>query len=509
MNNCLRFGRYEWRSASRQLLADGNPVALGSRALDLLGVLLSNRDKLMSKGELLAQAWPGLIVEENNLSVQISSLRKVLGENAVCTVPGRGYQWVEPVDDGAQNLIPKRSKPSIAILPFTQADGQPDHDYFADGLCEDIIASLSRSPWIFVVASGSSLQFRHAHTSAREICSKLNVQYLMRGKVQRASECLRIKAELIDGATGEVVWAEKYDRSCADLFAIQDEIAAKIVGTIEPAFLKQEEKRAASRPERDLKQWELIMRARWHYWRSSQRHSKEARSLLEQALRLRPNDANALSLLAFCLSTEVWSGWASDPRATAIEARRLATRAVALDDADAFAHFALGVTLLSFGEIDAAIAEQRHALALYPHFAAAAAELGRLFSFSGHTSEGRRLTRQAMADSPTDPRMALWVFGLGVASFVDARYEEAIDHARSAITLRRDWFFNHLLLATSAAHLGQMELARTSLAEGVRLVPSLTVPALRVGHPFKRDADLERYLAGLQAAGWKTLEKNA
>ncbi|MFN3493151.1 MAG: winged helix-turn-helix domain-containing tetratricopeptide repeat protein [Hydrogenophaga sp.] len=508
MNNCLRFGRYEWRPASRQLLADGSPVALGSRALDLLGVLLANRDKLMTKGELLSQAWPGLIVEENNLSVQISALRKVLGEDTVCTVPGRGYQWVEPVAEGEPIITLKRTKPSIAVLPFANMTGQPEQDYLADGLSEDITASLTHSPWIFVVASGSSLQFRSVQASVQETCNQLHVQYLLRGSIQRAAEHLRIKAELIDGTTGGVVWAEKYDRPCVDFFAVQDEITAKIVGTIEPAFLKQEEKRAANRPERDLQQWDLVMRARWHYWRSSQRHSKEARNLLEQALRLRPNDANALSLLAFCLATEVWSGWAAEPKVTAIEARRLATRAVALDDADAFAHFALGVTLLSFGEIDAAIAEHRYALALYPHFAAAAAELGRLLSFSGQTLEGRRLMRQAMDDSPTDPRMALWRFGLGIASFVDAGYEDAIEHARSAITLRRDWFFNHMLLATCAAHLGDLALARASLAEGVRLVPTLTVAAIRVGHPFKNNTDHERYIAGLRAAGWTYQEKN-
>jgi TolB-like protein/Flp pilus assembly protein TadD len=443
------------------------------------------------------------VVEENNLSVQISTLRKVLGDDVVSTVPGRGYRWAVAIEEaGVTAAVNGRSKPSIAVLPFANASGMPAQDYFADGLAEDIVASLSRSPWIFVVASSSSFQFRDVRESVQDVCKKLDVQYAVRGTVRRAELRLRVNAELIDGTSGEVVWAERYDRPYADLFQVQDEIAAKIVGTIEPAFLKQEEKRAATGAARDLHQWDLVMRARWHYWRSSPRHSLEAKRLLGQALRLRPDDVAALSLLAFSLSTEVWSGWSADAKATAIEARRLATRAIAVDDMDAFAHFSLGVTLLGFGELESAIAEQRRALSLYPHFAAAAAELGRLLSFSGNTTEGARLTRQAIADSPTDPRMALWMFGLGIASFVDAKYAEACEHALSAVTLRRDWFFNHLLLATSLAACGNLESARAALTEGVRLAPSLSLAALRVGHPFKRDADRDRYIGGLRAAGW-------
>ena len=142
------------------------------------------------------------------------------------------------------------------------------------------------------------------------------------------------------------------------------------------------------------------------------------------------------------------------------------------------------------------------ALALYPHFAAAAAELGRLLAFSGETDEGCRLIHQAMTDSPTDPRRALWIFGLGIACFVDRCYADAAAHARSAITLRRDWFFNHLLLATSLSHLDDNAGARQALAEGLRLLPTLSLSALRAGHPFRRDADRARYIDGLRAAGW-------
>jgi TolB-like protein/cytochrome c-type biogenesis protein CcmH/NrfG len=502
VSNGLRFGGFEWSSEQRQLLSEGRPVVIGAKAIDLLTVLIDNRNRVVTKRELLEMAWPGAVVEENNLSVQVSALRKILGDNMIATAAGRGYKWTAPIEHASAVAIARRPKPSIGVLPFANLSGSPDQDYFADGLAEDIVASLARSPWIFVVASSSSLQFRDAREPVREIGQKLSVQYLLLGTVRRADARLRVGAELVDCGTGKVVWAEKYDRPYADLFDVQDEIAAKIVGTIEPAYLKQEEKRAAANASRDLHQWDLVMRARWHYWRSSQRHNVEAKRLLEQALRLGPDDVSCLSLLAFSLSTDVWSGWASDAKATALEARRLAMRAVALQDMDAFAHFTLGVTLLGFGELEGAIAEQRRALALYPHFAAAAAELGRLLAFRGETEEGQKLMRQAISDSPTDPRMALWLFGLGIAAFVDGKYSEAAAHARSAITARRDWFFNHLLLATSLANSGNLDLARDALAEAVRLVPSLTIAALRVGHPFKKEADRDLYVGGLRMAGW-------
>jgi TolB-like protein/Tfp pilus assembly protein PilF len=502
----LQFGRFVWLPARRQLLAEGRPVPLGSRALELLQVLLSQPAQLVSKDDLLRRAWPDAVVEESNLPVQIRALRQAVGEDAIQTVPGRGYRWALAVQQAAAPTDPaagaRRRKPSIAVLPLSNASGNSDDEYFADGLAEDVVASLSRSPWLMVIASSSSFQFRDDSRTVPQICGQLGVNYLLRGSMRRGGARIRVTVELVDGASSDVVWAERYDRPDSDLFLLQDEICARIVGTLEPAYLKQEERRAVASAERDLQHWDLVMRARWHYWRSSQRHSAECRRLLEQALRRRPDDVATLSLLAFSLATEVWSGWASDARAIAAEALRLATRAVALDDSDAFAHFTLGVTLLGTGQLHAAMAEQRRALALYPHFAAAAAELGRLLTFSGEVAEGRRLTEQAMAHSPTDPRMALWVWALGIGNFIDGRFAEAAQHARSAVALRRDWFFNHLLLAASCIELGDEPAARAALAEGVRLLPTLSEHALRFGHPFGRPADHERYVRALRSAGW-------
>lgn len=499
----LRFGRCEVRPAERLLLIDGRAAALGARAFDLLLVLIEQRDRVVLKPQLLELAWPGLVVEENNLSVQISVLRKWLGPAAIATVPGRGYRFVAALDEAdPMPLRASEPRPSIAVLPFTNLSGDPQQEYFADGVAEDIIGSLAHSPWLFVIARSSSFAWRSAQPELRTICSELGVRYVVSGSVRRLGPLLRVTAELADGLAGETLWAERYDRPVESLFDLQDQISATIVGTIEPLYLRREEQRAAQRGPRDLQHWDLVMRARWHYWRSTRWHSLEAKRLLEQALQLQPNDVASNALLAFSLFTDVWSGWCDDTKAVIERGHHLARRAVTLDDRDAFAHFTMGVAMACMGQMDRAIAEQRRALALYPHFAAAAAELGRLLAFSGQTQEARQQVLRAMAASPSDPRLSLWLFTLAIISFVDGDYRRAAQHASDAVVQRPDWFFNHYLQAACLAAAGEGPRAREALAEAQRMMPRFTAATLTVGHPFTRAEHRERYIAALRSAGW-------
>lgn len=504
MSSNLRFGKFEWRPSQRQLLADGRPVPIGSRGFDLLSALLLHRAQVLAKGELLDLAWPGLVVEENNLSVQISALRKLLGEHAIATVTGRGYRWALDVTDSHESGLiaaPPR-RPSLAVLPFANVGGNGADEYLADGLAEDVVAGLSRSRWLFVVSHTATLCFRDDRRGPAEIARQLGVSYVVHGGVRRAGPALRVSVALLDARDGETLWTARHDRPLDDLFVMQDEITRRIVATVEPVFLKREELQASRREVRTVEHWDLLMRARWHYWRSSLKHSQDAKRLLLQALTLQPDDVATLSLLAFSLATDTWSGWAENPKTTALEAHRLAMRAVMLDDGDAFAHFTLGVTLLGFGQVDRAIAEHRRALELHPHFAAASAELGRLLAFSGQVAEAERRIRQAMTESPAEPRMSLWLFGLAIACFVDARLREAIEHAAMAISHRPDWFFNHYLMAACLSECGELEAAKESLAEGARLLPTFNMAALRIGHPFTNVVHHERYVNALRRVGW-------
>lgn len=501
----LRFGRLEWSPTERRLLVDGEPAEVGARAFDLLSTLIEHRDRVVCKDELLRRVWQGVVVEENNLTVQVAALRKVVGAKAIATVPGRGYRWAAPLSEPDADPLGAAPgpRPTISVLPFANPGGDPQEEYLADGLADDIAAGLARSPWLFVIAQDSARTFRDSALPPTELCRRLGAQYLVRGSVRRAGGRLRVSAELLHGENAEVLLAERYDRPTDDLFALQDELTERIVATVVPLFLKHEATKATARGVRELRHWELLMRARWHYWRSSRGHHAEAKRLLAEALARRPDDVVALSMLAFCLATEVWSGWAANAKATILEAQRLAQRAIALDERDSFAHFALGVTLAGFGQLDRAIAEQRRALELYPHFAAAAGELGRLLAFAGETTEAREWTRRAMTASPTEPRVSLWLFGLGIADFVDGDWPQAARHAAQAVSHRPDWFFNHYLLAASLVGSGDLESARAAFAEGQRLLPGFDIAAMRVGHPFRQDAPRECYVQALKSLGWK------
>ncbi len=500
----IRFSHCELQPHERRLLVHGRPAVLGARSFDLLLALVERAGQLVGKGELLDIVWPGVVVDENNLQVQISALRKLLGPELIATIPGRGYRFTGRIESAAaQAGVSALAKPSIAVLPFANLSGDADQDYLADGLAEDIIASLARSTWLFVIARNSSFTYRGDKLDHAAICRELGVRYLVAGSVRRVGDKLRVSAELVDGTTRETAWAERFDRPVADLFAVQDEISATIAGTIEPVYLRREETRAAQREPRDPQHWDLLMRARWNFWRSTGQHNREAQALLEQALQLKPRDSSSLALLAFTHMADAWRGRSKEPDAAIAEANRLALAAVRNDDRDSYAHFTLGTALSCVGHFDRAMDEQRRALDLYPHFAAAAGELGRLLAFSGRCDEAMALAQRAIESSPSDPHLSLWLRTQAIASFIANRPAQAARYAAEAVSKRPDWFFNHDLLAACHAAAGHLPRAAEAMAEARRQMPEYTLATIKVGHPFVDPAQLDRFVAALRLAGWK------
>jgi TolB-like protein/Flp pilus assembly protein TadD len=499
----IRFGHCELQAHERRLLIHGEPATIGARAFDVLLALAERPGQLVGKNELLDIVWPDTVVEENNLQVQVSTLRKLLGPDVIATIPGRGYRFTARIEEPTPVVAgDPDARPSIAVLPFANLSGDAEQEYFADGLAEDIIASLARSRWLFVIARNSSFTYRQSKLSFPVICGELGVRYLVAGSVRRAGDKLRVSAELVDGAKRETAWADRFDRSLDDLFAVQDEISATIAGTIEPVFLRREETRAVHNMPRDLRHWDLLMRARWHFWRSTKEHNNEARRLLEQALRIKPGDSASLALLSFTYMADAWRGRTDDPEGMIREANRLALDAVRNDDQDSHAHFTLGTALSCVGKLEQAMAEQRRALDLYPNFAAAAGELGRLYAFSGRFDEAMEQVRRAVRCSPSDPHLSLWLRSQAIACFVAGRHEEAARHAGEAVAKRPDWFFNHHLLAACQAAAGDHRRAAEAMAEAKRQMPAYSLLTLKVGHPFADPMQLERFVHALRMAGW-------
>lgn len=521
MPDTLRFDGFELRLRERQLVANDKPLVLGARAFDVLVALASNPGELVSKTQLLEVVWPGLVVEENNLQVHVSTLRKLLGPQSIVTVAGRGYRLTStPVaapnsaavladQPDTKTLIAdySRAARSVAVLPFVNDSGDREQEYFSDGLAEDIISKLSRSRWLFVIARNSSFALRDGAVSAEQTCRALNCHYLVSGRVRRAGRALRVSVELTDGVRNRSLWSQRYDVPLDDLFRVQDEITSSIVSTIEPVYLRQQETLAASPSPADradevsLRFWERLMQARWHFWRTNPKHLQLAEQRVREALAERPEDPSALALYAFVHMARLWGGWSSNPKADVLEANRLALRAVRNDDHDAYAHFTLGTALSFTPNMGQAIAEQEYALSLYPQFAAAAGELGRLLAFAGRTDEAHEYILQAIDASPHDPHRSLWMRSRAIACYVDGDYAQAEGFARLAVAQRGNWFFNHYLLAGCLVARGDVSGAAAAL-EQAKPFGSYDLQTLRFGHPFLRESDFERFVAGLRAAGW-------
>jgi TolB-like protein len=336
----LAFSTFELRPYERQLLSDGKPVPLGARAFDVLNVLAQRAGDLVTKSELFGQVWPGLVVEENNLQVHISTLRKVLGPELITTIAGRGYRFtgritaqitahsatqaslapvqLQPAADIAPvhtaTALATSASRSIAVLPFANLSHDADQEYFSDGLAEDIISKLSHSPWLYVIARNSSFAYRGPERTMAQVCSSLGVRYVVSGSVRKSGNTVRIRAELVDGLNNETLWSQRFDRPLADVFEVQNNISTSIVSAIEPVYLRREEHLTKTMAAPDMRSWEWLMRARWHFWRTSREHIGHAQRCLANALEISPDDPASLCLMAFTHMSRVWAGWAEKPK---------------------------------------------------------------------------------------------------------------------------------------------------------------------------------------------------
>ena len=353
-----------------------------------------------------------------------------------------------------------------------------------------------------MVSRNSSFTYRSSALDNESIGRALGARYLVQGSVRKAGATLRMTAELIDTQTKETLWSDRYDRPLTDMFAVQEEVSHQIVSAIEPVYLHREERVASEMAAPDLEHWDLLMRARWHFWRTTPEHILKSQAYLERALELKPNDSPSLSLLAFTNLAKLWGAWAEDPRAVVAEANRLALVAVRNDERDAFAHFTLGTALSCAGQMAAAIAELECALGLYPQAAAAAGELGRLLVFSGRTNEAEEFILQAIDASPHDPHLSLWIRSRAIACFIEERYTDAVRYAREATAKRPDWYFNHLLLAACLSAAGDEAGGRDSLTKALS-GRGYNLQSFHFGHPFVHVAHREKFLLALTNAGWE------
>ena len=323
--------------------------------------------------------------------------------------PVRVYRWTDATAAPASEApLALPDKPSIAVLPFTNMSGDPEQEYFSDGISEDIITELSRFRSLFVIARNSSFAYKGQSVNVGKIGRELGVQYVVEGSVRKAGNRVRITAQLVEAATGNHIWAERYDRDLDDIFAVQDEVTNAIVTAIEPTLGSVERGRAHRKPTESLDAWESYQRGLWNVYRYAAQENAEAQSFFRRAIELDPNFAPAHAGLARAITTSVMLGFGADPASALGEARDTAERAVTLDGDDAFSHAVVGRVNYMLGEHDAAISACETALALNPNLAMAHFDLGEALIYSGRHEESIVEQDAAIRLSPRDPN--LWGF---------------------------------------------------------------------------------------------------
>jgi adenylate cyclase len=381
------------------------------------------------------------------------------------------HAWGEGQGEGRQPALPLPDKPSIAVLPFQNMSGDPEQEYFADGMVEEIITALSRIRWLFVIARNSSFTYKGRAVDVKQVARELGVRYVLEGSVRRGGDRVRITAQLIDALSGAHLWAERYDRDFSDIFAVQDEIASTVAGVIEPALAEAEQQRALRKRPEILDAWEAYQRGLWHLYKYEAAENRISQAFFRQAIALDPNFPPGHQGLALALWFHIWLY--RDPSVTAAldVAVQEARIAASLDGKDAVGHALLAQTIPALGEWEAAVAEARIALEINPNSAFVMGAAAIALCAGGHSREAIDYLRQAIRASPYDPLVWLHTHFVAASHFQLGEFEAAIKHDREVIRLRPQHAIAHLRIAASLAYLGRMGEARQAYDHAAREFP--------------------------------------
>ena len=392
-------------------------------------------------------------------------------------------------------------RPSIAVLPFANMSGDPEQEYFADGISEDIITGLSKLRWFFVIARNSSFIYKGKSIDIKRVARELGVRYVLEGSVRKGGNRLRITAQLIDAETGNHIWADRYDGDLTDVFALQDAITEKVVAAIEPKLLQAEGIRSQSHSPEDLGAWEMVSQANSLFWRLTKAEGEAAIAILKQAVERYPDYAPAHSMLAFMMLVSAYVGWASGERQSQVkQAAALATRAAELDDSDPWAYFALGYVAYTMRRTDKAIEEFQRAIDLNPNFAAAHSYLSLALALAGQSDQAITHAEQAIRMSPHDPQNAVCFTALAAAHYQAGRYGEAVSFGRKALQQRSGWAPGHRIFCASLAQAGQIDEARTELDQLKELHPDISIAWIEKHVPYTA-GPMAKFIEGMRKAG--------
>ena len=390
-------------------------------------------------------------------------------------------------------------KPSIAVLPFQNMSGDPEQEYFSDGMTEDLITDLSKVSGLFVIARNSSFAYKGRSVKVQEIGRDLGVRFVLEGSVRKAGNRVRITAQLIDAGSGGHLWAERFDRDLMDIFSTQDEVVKKIVGMLAVTLTQGEERRLHRRGTGNVEAYESWLRARELLTRGTRESVVQARAMYRRAIEIDLNFAPPHAGLALAAISEYVSGWALDPAQALDEAERWARRAVELNDQEPVSHMALGAVLLWRRDHEGALAESRRMMALDPNFAQGYTTTGLALMYAGRAAEALEPIAMAMRLDPLYPAMVLHF--LAQANFSLGKYEIAAQQLVDRIARNPGTDASRMLLASCYGHLGRTEDARAAWVELLKVNPDFSLMQRARVLPYKDARDFQRIAEGLAKAG--------
>jgi len=507
---------------TRELRRGDAAIQVQPQVFDLLTFLVQNRERVVTKDDLLAGVWGGRTVADSTLATHINAARKAVGDNGedqklIRTISRKGIRFIAEVSflpasqepapaemaasqRAPRTALPSPERPAIAVLPFVNMSGEARQEYFSDGISEDIITALSKLRWFFVIARNSTFTYKGKSVNVKQLAGELGVGYIVEGSVRKDGDRVRITAQLIDTATGSHIWANRYDRKLADVFSVQDEITDAIVASIEPHLYAAENFRARRKAPENLDAWDLVMRALWHFWRISSEDFRIAEQLAEQAIAIDPGYAQAHAMLAVSHATGVHMGW-EDGAAVLPIAERAALTAVKIDNEDPWAHLGLAFTQARLGRHAESRTSFETALQLNPNFSLAHGIYGLVLSWSGRWREGAESAHRALRLSPRDPLAAMFYAVAAYAAYIERDYAESIALCRKSIRLRGDFTGAWRVMVAAAGMTGDTETAAEAMEGYRRTLPGVTLAKAEEQLMVIHEGERAHFLEGLRRAG--------
>jgi TolB-like protein len=515
----VEFGRFRILPHRREVLADGRPIELGGRAFDVLMALIEANGAVVGKDKLISRAWPGRIIEEDNLRAQIRALRIALADrDLIRTVAGRGYQFTAELRSGRErgqapmeyeviDTAPAATpRLSIVVLPFINLGDDREQQYFADGITEDLTTDLSRLSVMSVISRNTAFTYRNRSADTKQIGRELGVRYVLEGSVQRSGNRVRVSAQLIDAETDTHLWADRLDSDAGDLFALQNEITSRIAIALHLELIEAEAARPTVRPDA----LDYILRARALYLGRvpTRQNYAEQIALYERALALDPGSERAQSYLAAQLAARVLEQMTDSGDSDLVRAEMLADRALAAFPTRPLSHYAKAQVLRAQQRFEEAVSEYETVLALNRNWVHAIAALGFCKFVIGSIEEAIPAQERAIRLSPRDPQIWLYYFWIGQVHLLRSRIDEAILWFGKAHAANPDQPFPHAYLASAYGLKNEIGRAATELAQARRLASDdrySSIARLRVvgpfGGPMIRALLEATYFSGLRNAG--------